>query len=186
MSRSGSAPPTVFATADAALGAVRRDPFPDPAASSIEAAFFCPGSLNSWRPRRDQGQASPRGTNLDEKHSAGQSGAHSDAQRTAADGQHHDPVRRIAGAGRAGTDADLEPLIFRETWRAIRLVWLPDGDLSAGDLRAVERIGTIGIALHHHRGREHDHQRHGCEDKADELQAVAVCHGRPLTSISYT
>src|SRR6266403_1487304 len=65
----------------------------------------------------------------------------------------------------------------------IRGVWLAKPDLSAGDRCRLERIGAVGIAFHHHSGGQHHRNRHGCEDKADKSQAVAVRHGHFLTSV---
>ena len=136
--------------------------------------------LNLPGPRCDQGQALLRGgIRLHEKRSAGQHQSDSIADSAAPDGHHHDSVCRAIGGGRGGIDADLEPLIFP---RCLAL-WLANSKLSAGDRRAFERIGAVGIALHHHSGREHHCQRHGRENKADNFQAVAVCHGSPLNIV---
>src|SRR5438094_10353815 len=65
----------------------------------------------------------------------------------------------------------------------IRRLWLAKPDLSAGDRCCLERIGAVGITLDHHSGGQHHRDRHGCEDKADKSQAVAVRHGHFLTSV---
>src|SRR5882762_2715023 len=85
----------------------------------------------------------PWGGSLDEKHSDRHERSDSVADFAARDWHHHDPVCRTAGGGCGDSGAGLEPLIFR-------LPWLAKADLSAGDLRALERIGAVGVTLHHH------------------------------------
>ncbi len=44
----------------------------------------------------------------------------------------------------------------------------------------------LGIALHHHAGDQHHGQRRGREDKSDQFECAAVCHGpRPLSSAQF-
>src|SRR3954454_2444209 len=52
--------------------------------------------------------------------------------------------------------------------------------LLTGERGDFERVTPVGIALHHHRGGQHHCERDGCEDKADNFQAAAIRHGRPL------
>ena len=85
-----------------------------------------------------------------------------------------DPLRRTAdGCGR-GNDADLEPLNFFSA-DGCPIRWL------LADERGVfDGVDTVGIGFHHHSGGQHHRQRDGCEDKADEFQATAICHVHPL------
>ena len=59
---------------------------------------------------------------------------------------------------------------------AFRRIWLANPELAGLDLRGIERISAVGIALYDHRGRQHDRNRHGCEDKANQSQSPAIRH----------
>src|SRR3974390_1210338 len=119
MSRSGSAPRTVFATADIvpdrSCGPIRAS-LDQPDVQLHVGLMSYPLELAEPVPRPGAGAAAGGkfgGATIDEKRSAGQYRSDAIADRSAPDGHHHDPVCRPPGRGRCGAGADLEPLNCR-------------------------------------------------------------------------
>ena len=108
---------------------------------------------------------SSTGQVIDENHPTEQRRSDSAAAFSAAERHCHDPFCRAAcpGSDRSG--------------RGVLA-------LTRGNRDRFERIGAVGISLHHHAGGQHYRKRHRRKDKADKLQAAAICHGHPQSLLT--
>lgn len=102
----------------------------------------------------------------------------------AQDGHHHRSIFGFAAGGGSGDRRRLEPLISaasldQKVRMAARALARAPPQLLADDRAVIQRVGTVGVALHNHAGAEHHSKRDAREDEADKFQSGAICHRSP-------